>query len=57
MTIVNHYFANVADCLFVDEVVSGVITAVPRCLVVYEDVNLSSIGRFLDGQRILEADS
>ncbi len=56
MTIVNHYLANVAERLFVDEVVSGVITAVPRCLVVYEDVNFSRVCSFLDGQRVFQAD-
>ena len=47
MTIVNHYFANVTDRLFVDEVVSGMITAVPRCLVVHEHVNLAASAAFL----------
>ena len=46
MAVVNHHFADVTDRLFVDEVVGSMIAAIPRRLVVHEDVNLSASAAF-----------
>jgi len=48
--------SDVADGIFVDEVVGGAIAAVPGCFEVYEDLNFSTLSGGLYGLGVFVAD-
>ena len=56
MAVVYDDFADVADGVFVDEIVGGAIAAIPRGFVVDEDRNVCGFRGALDGASVIDAD-
>ncbi len=56
VAVVNDNFANLADFVFVDEIVGGAIAAIPRGFVIDEDGNVGGFCRALDGVSVVDAD-
>src|SRR5467141_5294110 len=56
MAVMHDNFSNLADRIFVHQVVGRLIGAIPGRLVIHQNLNLPSPRRFLDGACIFEAD-